>query len=110
MSDDITFPARTWKVKIPVNLFLFSDFNRSANKLGSKAENASSDGANTVNGPLLLRVSTKSAAVTAFTNVLKEPAATAVSTISGLCPSAFKIPTNDKNDILENALENINEI
>ena len=83
MSVDMTLPDKTWKVKIPVRVFLFSGFKRSAKRSESKAENASSLGANTVNGPLPLRVWTSSAAVTALTNVLKDPAATAVSTISG---------------------------
>ena len=43
--------------------------------------NAASVGANTVNGPLPLSVSTRPAAFTAATRVLKLPAATAVSTI-----------------------------
>jgi len=43
--------------------------------------NASSVGAKTVNGPGPLRVFTRSAALTAATSVLNEPAAIAVSTI-----------------------------
>ena len=52
------------------------------------AANASSVGAKTVNGPSPLSTSTKSAAFTAATNVVKDHAATAVSTISLLCPPA----------------------
>ena len=48
---------------------------------GSLAK-ASSVGANTVNGPALLRVSIKLAAVSAAARVLKVPAATAVSIMS----------------------------
>ena len=44
--------------------------------------NASSVGAKTVYGPLPFKVFTKSAVLSATTNVLKLPAATAVSTIS----------------------------
>ena len=47
--------------------------------------NASSLGANTVNGPGPLRVSIKPAAVNAVASVLKLPAATAVSTMSFAC-------------------------
>ena len=43
---------------------------------------AASVGANTVNGPLPFRVSTRPAAFTAATSVLKDPAEAAVSTIS----------------------------
>ena len=51
--------------------------------LGSLA-NASSVGAKTVKGPFPLRVSTRPAALTAATSVLKLPAPTAVSTMSFL--------------------------
>ena len=44
--------------------------------------NAASVGANTVNGPVPLSVSTSSAAVRAAARVVKSPAATAVSTMS----------------------------
>ena len=46
------------------------------------AANAASVGANTVNGPLPLSVSTRPAACRAVARVLNEPAATAVSTMS----------------------------
>ncbi len=45
---------------------------------GGKLANAASVGANTVNGPLLLSVATRSAAVSAMTNVLNRPSLTAV--------------------------------
>ena len=55
--------------------------NASTVPAGSLAK-ASSVGAKTVKGPAPLRVSTKPAAVTAATRVVKEPAETAVSTMS----------------------------
>lgn len=49
---------------------------------GGNLAKAESVGANTVNGPGLFKVSTRFAAVTAVTSVLKSPAPTAVSTMS----------------------------
>src|SRR5665811_1622159 len=73
------FPDATWYVSILVSSFL------SCNKLSNAPEgsfaNAASVGAKTVNGPGPLSVSTRSAACTAFTSVVKFSASIAVSTI-----------------------------
>jgi len=64
---------------------LFSGFNKDSIVPAGNLAKASSVGANTVNGPSPFNVSTKSAAFTAATNVLNDPAATAVSTMSFSC-------------------------
>ena len=61
---------------------LFSGLSNDSTVPFGNLAKASSVGANTVNGPLPFKVSTKPAALTAATRVLKLPAATAVSTIS----------------------------
>jgi hypothetical protein len=64
-----------------ISLSLFSGNNRLSTVPAGSAAKAASVGAKTVKGPLPLKVSTRPAALTAATNVLKLPAATAVSTI-----------------------------
>lgn len=67
-----------------MSLALFSGFNKSSTvPLGSLAK-ASSVGANTVKGPGPFNVSTKPAAPRAAAKVEKDPAATAVSTMSAM--------------------------
>ena len=61
----------------------FSGFKRSANVSSGILAKASLFGANTVNGPSPLSVSTNPAAVTAVTRVDRSGVATAVSTIVG---------------------------
>ena len=82
MSDDMTVPDTTWSVRIEVSLALFSGLTRLSTVPAGSLAKASSEGANTVNGPAPFSVSPRSAAVTAATSVLKLPAATAVSTMS----------------------------
>ena len=77
----MTFPGTTWYVRIWVSWPDGSLSSVSRVPLGS-APNAASVGAKTVNGPAPLRVSTRSAAVSALASVVKSPAATAVSTMS----------------------------
>lgn len=81
------FPDATWYVSILVSSFL------SCNKLSNAPEgsfaNAASVGAKTVNGPGPLSVSTRSAACTAFTSVVKFSASIAVSTIFHFSVSPF---------------------
>ena len=72
----------TIKVSISTSFALFSGFNRSSTVPAGSASNAASVGANTVNGPSPLSVSTNPAALTAATSVLNLPAPTAVSTMS----------------------------
>jgi hypothetical protein len=64
------------------SLALFSGFNKSAIVPSGNLAKASSVGAKTVKGPSLFNVVTKSAAPRAAAKVLKDPAATAVSTMS----------------------------
>ena len=75
----MTFPGTTWYVRTAVSfgLSLSRFWIVSAGILAK----AASVGAKTVKGPLPLRVSTRPAAFTAVTRVLKEPASMAVSTI-----------------------------
>ena len=61
---------------------LFSGLSSDLDACRGQLANASSVGANTVNGPAPLSVSTSPAASRAFASVLNEPAATAVSTMS----------------------------
>ena len=77
----------TLKSEGPFTLFAPTDEAFAALPAGSAAK-ASSVGAKRVNGPSLLSVSTSPAAFVAATNVLKLPAATAVSTMSFECPPA----------------------
>jgi len=65
-----------------VRLALFSGFSNSSRVPAGNLANASSVGADTVNGPLPLRVCTSPAACNAAAKVLKLPAETAVSTMS----------------------------
>ena len=78
---------------------MFSGFNRSVSVAESIFANASSVGANTVNGPLPFNVSTRPAASTAVTKVLNFPPFTAVSTKSGkwppACPMLVRPVNND---------------
>ena len=70
---------------------MFSGFsNDSKVPIGNLAK-ASSVGANTVNGPALLSVLTRSAACTALTSVVNEPASTATSTMSFFEPAKVKV-------------------
>ncbi len=80
----MTLPDSTCRVRILVSLSLFSGLTRSSTVPAGSLAKASSLGAKTVNGPGPFSVSTRPAAVTAATRVLNEPAATAVSTISGM--------------------------
>src|SRR6478672_4489615 len=61
---------------------LFSGFSSASSVPAGSFANASSVGANTVNGPAPFSVSTRSAAWSAFASVLNDPAATAVSMMS----------------------------
>ena len=61
---------------------LSGSFSSASTVPAGSLANASSVGANTVNGPAPFNVSTSPAALTAATSVLKSPAETAVSTIS----------------------------
>ena len=70
---------------------LFSGFSSSSSVPAGSLANASSVGANTVNGPAPLSVSTSPAACSAFASVVNEPAPTAVSTMS-FSPSARATP------------------
>ena len=74
-----------------MSLSLFSGNNKVAIVPSGNAANASSVGANTVNGPSPFKVSTRPAACTAATNVVKDPAPTAVSTMSCEWPPAKAI-------------------
>merc|ERR1712048_667920 len=70
-SVESTLAGNTWYVKMSTNWPLFSGFNRVSRVPAGRAPKASLVGANTVNGPGELRVSTKSPATTAVTSVLK---------------------------------------
>jgi hypothetical protein len=69
-------------VRIEVSLALFSGLSSDSTVPAGSLAKAASVGANTVNGPGPLRVSTRPAALSAVARVLKLPAATAVSTMS----------------------------
>lgn len=86
----ITLLGITWSVRILVSFSLFSGLTSVSTVPAGSFANASSEGANTVNGPAPLRVSTSPAAVTAATSVLNEPAATAVSTMSCIMKFLFE--------------------
>jgi len=77
-----TLPGTTWYVRMLASLALFSGFSSESSVPAGSFANAASVGANTVNGPGPLRVSTRPAACSAVARVLKSPAATAVSTMS----------------------------
>src|SRR6478735_6903442 len=79
----MTFPGTTWYVRIEVRSPWGSLSRVSTVPAGSLAK-SSSVGANTVNGPSPLRVSTRPAAWRAAARVVKLPAATAVSTMSAV--------------------------
>ena len=67
---------------------MFSGFSSDSKVPFGNLANASSVGANTVKGPSLFNVFTRSAALTAATRVLKLPALTAVSTMSFFASAA----------------------
>ena len=75
----ITFPLTTWYKRISFNAGM-SASNESKVPSGS-LPNASSVGANTVNGPSPDSTPSNSAACKAVTNVVKRPSSTAISTI-----------------------------
>src|SRR6185312_16187402 len=75
-----TRPGTTWYFKMVASLALF--LSSDSTVPGGSLAKAASLGANTVYGPLPFSVLTRPAAFTAVTSVLKDPAATAVSTIS----------------------------
>merc|ERR1711957_218887 len=68
-SVESTFPDTTWYVRMSTNVALFSGFNKDSTVPAGSAANPSFVGANTVNGPAELSVSTKSPATTAATKV-----------------------------------------
>ena len=80
----ITLPETTWYVRMPVSLALFSGLMSSSTVPAGSLAKASSVGAKTVNGPGDFMVSTRPAAPSAAARVLKVPAPTAVSTMSGI--------------------------
>src|SRR6478609_1938307 len=89
--DATAAPATTWYVKISVSAALLSPA-RTPGLAVSKAANAASVGANTVNGPGPFRTSIKPALVNAAASFVKLPAATAVSTMSLSSLSAPPVP------------------
>src|SRR5215213_5899979 len=82
MSLAMTLPGTTWYVRIFVSCALFSGLSRFSTVPAGSFLKASSVGAKTVNGPGPLRVSTRPAAFTAATRVVKLPFDAAVSTMS----------------------------
>ena len=81
-SPDITAaPATTWYLSTSASSALLN-LPSTPGFFASKASNAASDGANTVNGPLPLSASTRPAWPSAAASFVKLPAATAVSTMS----------------------------
>ena len=66
---------------MPASLALFSGFKRPSTVPAGSSEKAASVGANTVNGPLPLRVSVSPAALMAAPKVVKLPALVVVSRI-----------------------------
>ena len=78
----IALELMTWYFRIEASLALFSGLRSISTVPSGSLANASSVGARTVNGPSPLRTSTRSAALSAATRVLNDPAATAVSTMS----------------------------
>ena len=66
-SEDITLPGTTWYVKMSASVAISSTV-LNADKSTPAAANASSVGANTVNGPAPLSVDTSSACATAATS------------------------------------------
>ena len=64
--------------KNALKLFLVFRFEQIFRVPAGNLANASFVGAKTVNGPLLFKVSTNPAAVSALANVLNDPAATAI--------------------------------
>ena len=86
-----------------VSLALFSGLSRLSSVPAGSLANASSVGANTVNGPLPFSVSTRPAACSAAARVLNDPAATAVSTMSAVAASALTDVPNE--DVASRAIE-----
>src|SRR5436190_19231164 len=85
----IALAATTWYVRTATSFSLFSGLRRYSTVPAGSLANASSVGANTVNGPAPFSVSTSPAALRAAASVLKLPAATAVSMMSfGLAAAA----------------------
>lgn len=83
----VTLPGTTWYLRMAWSCALFSGLRSDSTVPSGSLAKALSVGAKTVNGPLLLRTSTRSAALTAATSVLKLSADAAVSTISFLGPA-----------------------
>ena len=65
-----TFPGTTWYVRIFTSVALFSGFNSVSTVPAGSFAKASLVGANTVNGPLPLSVSTSPPALIATTSVV----------------------------------------
>jgi len=84
----LTVPFTTWYVRIAERSFLARSCALVIPRVFSAAVKASSVGANTVKGPVPLRVATKAAFVRASASTVKVLAATAVSTMSFRVPAA----------------------
>ena len=78
----MTLPETTWYVSTAINCDLFSGLSSVSTVPFGSLANASSVGANTVNGPFPCSVSISPAALSAAARVLNDPASTAVVTIS----------------------------
>merc|ERR1712039_968926 len=83
-SVDNTWAGSTWYVRMSTSEALFSGFNKLSKVPSGRAPKASLVGANTVNGPGELRVSTRSPATTAATRVERSSTDCASSTMLGL--------------------------
>ena len=88
----ITLPDTTWYVRMSVSFALFSGLMSSSTVPAGSLAKAASVGAKTVNGPALFMVSTRPAAPSAAARVLKAPALTAVSTMSGFFVAGLTVP------------------